>query len=534
MPPQEPQYLLVDSNDNTLGAVYIDDNDDLVFNHAASGNEVFLGSSGLSDGTNDFLTALGIEDDGVSVINATNINAGTNLSVTDDGDGTVTIDASSGSGSLSGLETTFIIRPSGSDYLVIDETGSTVTTETTGDAAIQYAYNNLPADGGVIHLSEGTFDITSPVSAVSDSTLIGERSSVLTVSGDITAFNSSSVSNVQMRGFTLDDDQTNDSESGIQFNNSTNITISNIKTLGHFNAIISRGCDGFYVRNCRMVDFLSYGVGTQVPDETDLNTTDLEVSGCEFLCSTDSLNAVAAYRVDEFRIVDNYAESGFHSHYACSPAENGTITGNVSLDSNINGQSGPDAGGEAGIELEFKDSHGSETTHDVTVTGNTVRNAEVGILTRVVGGDDTTDAPYALNIGSNTIHNCDTGAKLMEGDDINLHDNTFRNNTTEIDIQANTTNTERLNNTIVGTTGVGQTVVSGSTTLSSGSATVDTGVSNATSWTFSLALGPDTADADVAGDIRADSGVGNYVIDIEETDTSVGNPTVRYAVRRES
>jgi hypothetical protein len=46
-----------------------------------------------------------------------------------------------------------------------------------------------------------------------------------------------------------------------------------------------------------------------------------------------------------------------------------------------------------------------------------------------------------------------------------------------------------------------------------------------------VALGPDTDDADVATDIRAASG-GNYEIDIQETDTSVGNPTIRYDIIR--
>jgi len=75
-------------------------------------------------------------------------------------------------------------------------------------------------------------------------------------------------------------------------------------------------------------------------------------------------------------------------------------------------------------------------------------------------------------------------------------------------------------------------IASGSVTLSSGSATVDTGVVTSEAATFQLALGPSTTDADVAGDIRADSGSGNYVIDIEETDTSVGNPTVEYDIVR--
>jgi X-X-X-Leu-X-X-Gly heptad repeat protein len=85
--------------------------------------------------------------------------------------------------------------------------------------------------------------------------------------------------------------------------------------------------------------------------------------------------------------------------------------------------------------------------------------------------------------------------------------------------------------TISGNTVVSSVVASGSVTLSSGSATIDTGVSESTTATFMVALGPDTDDADVATDIRAASG-GNYEVDIQETDTSVGNPTIRYDIIR--
>lgn len=77
------------------------------------------------------------------------------------------------------------------------------------------------------------------------------------------------------------------------------------------------------------------------------------------------------------------------------------------------------------------------------------------------------------------------------------------------------------------------TVDSGSVTLSSGSATIDTGVGTGETATFFVAIGPDTDDADIACEVRADSGSGNYEVDIVETqDTGVGNPTVEYDIVR--
>lgn len=71
---------------------------------------------------------------------------------------------------------------------------------------------------------------------------------------------------------------------------------------------------------------------------------------------------------------------------------------------------------------------------------------------------------------------------------------------------------------------------SGSKTLSSGSATVDTGIDKDATLTIFPAMGPDTDDADIEWDVRSDSGNGNYEVDIEEVDTSVGNPTVNYDI----
>lgn len=76
-------------------------------------------------------------------------------------------------------------------------------------------------------------------------------------------------------------------------------------------------------------------------------------------------------------------------------------------------------------------------------------------------------------------------------------------------------------------------VASGQVALSSGEATVDTGVS-AVDATFTLALGVDdpNADVDLAGRLFWDDSAGTYKIQIVEGTTSVGNPTANYDVVR--
>jgi len=74
---------------------------------------------------------------------------------------------------------------------------------------------------------------------------------------------------------------------------------------------------------------------------------------------------------------------------------------------------------------------------------------------------------------------------------------------------------------------------SGQQQLSSGAAVVDTGLS-ASDATFYLALGVDDpgADAKIAGRLFWDDSAGTYKIELVETDTSVGNPTVNYDILR--
>lgn len=71
-----------------------------------------------------------------------------------------------------------------------------------------------------------------------------------------------------------------------------------------------------------------------------------------------------------------------------------------------------------------------------------------------------------------------------------------------------------------------QVAASGSTTLSSGSATVT--VETASGSTYYLALGTDE-NAKISGRVYDD---GDVKVELVETDTSVGNPTVEYDVLR--
>jgi hypothetical protein len=86
-----------------------------------------------------------------------------------------------------------------------------------------------------------------------------------------------------------------------------------------------------------------------------------------------------------------------------------------------------------------------------------------------------------------------------------------------------------------GATGTSSTeLANGEATLSSGSTTVDTGVSTSTDsgYFVDVALRPEDG-ADVAASLEDDSGgSGNWVLHLEENTTSVGNPTVGWQLRQ--
>lgn len=75
-------------------------------------------------------------------------------------------------------------------------------------------------------------------------------------------------------------------------------------------------------------------------------------------------------------------------------------------------------------------------------------------------------------------------------------------------------------------------IASGQDTLSSGSLTIDTGVDKDATATFGAFIGGATDDAEVAADTHPDTGTGTHVVEIQETDTNIGNPTVNYDIVR--
>ncbi|AFH21455.1 hypothetical protein OSG_eHP1_00125 [environmental Halophage eHP-1] len=147
MPPsdQEPRYRLVDSNDNVVGSLFGDGNGNVEIQDETGTSYLFTSSPNSGSDVARFQdlpsdTRTDISDGGTTVVSDTSdINFVDNLTVTDDGDGTVRIDAATGGtdtrtdvsddGTLVVTDTEDINFGSGLD--VTDDGDTSVTVDST-------------------------------------------------------------------------------------------------------------------------------------------------------------------------------------------------------------------------------------------------------------------------------------------------------------------------------------------------------------------------------------------------------------------
>lgn len=354
-------------------------------------------------------------------------------------------------------------------YRVVDgDTGSVAfTTGGTADEAFQYAFDRIPAAGGTVLAGTGRFQFGAPATMGDRTILTGDGGTRLVASrtGTVDAIAPTPEQDDQLAaGHDLIRVRGDDTAV-------TNITFDAAGTQRANQAVQADGCDGLLVANSRTVDGFQMGlsftrcrnvtvVGNEVHDPNWYGITsraapvggdrDLRqsrnvliarnrVSGMKF-------NNIAPYNVSNFAVSGNLVSDGGHSLIACSPAQRGTIVGNVCRDLDT---FAPDPGGEAGIEIEYKESHLRERvvgtpaarSFDITITGNQVADCPVGVIARTVPADENdylareTDRPYSFSVTGNTVSGArDAGIRVRSGEAAVLATNTLRNNATDIDV----------------------------------------------------------------------------------------------------
>ncbi|TKX40958.1 MULTISPECIES: right-handed parallel beta-helix repeat-containing protein [unclassified Halorubrum] len=367
-------------------------------------------------------------------------------------------------------------NPSGATYHVYRSNGKyrvasggkggvefTVVADGNAEQAFQYAFDQVPADGGTVVADADEFRFGGPA-VLGDGTLLtgsGGTRFVASATGSRVGFTERELDvghdlirvrgdDAAVTGIEFDADDTRLDNHAVQAEDCDGLLIADNRTVNGFQMALSfAGCENVVVRGNEVIDPNWYGITSRgARDDLDLQrSTDVLVQGNRVADVT--FNNIAPYNVSNFGVVGNLCYRGGHSLIACSPSQQGTIVGNVCRDLELE-PIAADPGGEAGLEIEYKETHLSdavagtddETSLDVTVANNHVENCGVGFISRTVPVDEAdepeyrqTKRPYSFTVTGNAINGCDTGILIRSGAGGVVATNALRANDAQIDIR---------------------------------------------------------------------------------------------------
>ena len=389
---------------------------------------------------------------------------GPNLFVNQNGE--LEADAESAESDELATDATFVVYKDGTDYKVMNDNGNVAFTETSStnaETAFNYAYDNLPVNGGLIYVKEGEYTVSDDINVSSNSTLKGNEGVKILYSTAITGFVVNNEEKVKFEDLTIDSQgNVNDTTHAIIVVDSEELVIDKVRTLDlFFNHISYLGCDNVTIKNTlcdskTISSDNSYGIASRSRN-TDFDETisrNITIENCEV--ANIRYNPIALYGVQNFTVANCYSYNAGHSAIAASAGWNGSIVGNRV--ENIDQQnSTSSADREAGIELEFKSQRLRDedhpTSHDVSVQGNVCYDNEVGIFVRIddAGSDSavgTQTEPFNISITGNSVSGSrKEGIWLEDCEAVVVTSNNLRDNTDgDIVEGTSTTNTVIENN----------------------------------------------------------------------------------------
>jgi parallel beta-helix repeat protein len=334
---------------------------------------------------------------------------------------------------------------------------------------IMAAINALPTAGGCVTLMEGTYQLSDriyPTTKKTNMWLIGYGAklvapSTTTVNYPINFHSTYKHDSIHIRGIEIDGNGTSTGGIRISASNSDVIDcyVHNVAAgVGMFVWSESGILSNVTLENNRIVGTpttMTYGIQTAGTVE-DIKISKNRIENTKF-------NGIAAYGGPTTEIAQNIIISGNrvintgHSAIAASPSSYGIISNNIISDI-------PYAD-EAGIEIEYKLSHGTDTSHHYTIVGNVVYNCNWGIATHN-RDDEVGKDPHDIAIIGNTVSDCTVGINLLYGNGIVVSGNNLEGNATQIMKGAG------VDAKIYGNTGY-VTENTGTATITTGQTTVD-------------------------------------------------------------
>ncbi|MFO8114313.1 MAG: right-handed parallel beta-helix repeat-containing protein [Halorubrum sp.] len=343
--------------------------------------------------------------------------------------------------------------------------GVEFTTDGVSNAeeAFQYAFDNVPDRGGTVVADTDEFRFGAPAEMYDRTLLTGSAGTrfVASSTGSRVGFTERELSVghdlIRVRGdeaavanIEFDAADTRLDNHAVQAENCDGLIIANNRTINGFQMALSFAeCRNVVVRDNEVIDPNWYGITSRgARDDLDLRRSrDVLIQGNRVTDVT--FNNIAPYNVGNFSVVGNFCSRGGHSLIACSPSQQGTIVGNVCRDLELE-PIAADPGGEAGLEIEYKQTHvlddiqdtADETSFDLTVANNHVENCGVGFIARTVPVDEDdetefrrTKRPHSFSVTGNAINDCGTGVLIRSGADGVIATNTLRGNDIQIDVR---------------------------------------------------------------------------------------------------